>query len=101
MNLGGVATCKKGIGVQLFVIFQSIATLAVSLPKGPFTPYHNSSPSNFHQGTVFTRASKVDHLLEKLFKYWTWCPGGGGGCKGGAGHHLLPVTPCSRIGNKI
>ena len=47
--------------------------LHVSLPKGALTPCHNSSPSNFHQGTIFTRASKVGHFLEKLFKYLTLC----------------------------
>ena len=47
--------------------------LHVSSPQGALTPCHTSSPSNFHQGTVFTRASKIDHLLEKLFKYLTWC----------------------------
>ena len=45
--------------------------LHASSPKGALTPCHNSSPSNFHQGTVFTRASKVDHFLENLFKYLT------------------------------
>ena len=43
--------------------------LHVSSHKGPLTPCHNSFPSNFHQGT---RASKVDHFLEKLFKYLVW-----------------------------
>ena len=47
--------------------------LHVSSPKGPLTPCHTSSPSNCHQGTVFTRASKADHFLEKLFKYLTRC----------------------------
>ena len=37
----------------------------VSSPKEP--------PSNFDQGLVFTRASKTDHFLEKLFKYLTRC----------------------------
>ena len=37
------------------------------------TPCHNSSPRNPHQGTEFTRASKVDHFLEKLFKYLMRC----------------------------
>ena len=41
----------------------------VSSPKGALTPSHDPSPSNLHQGTVFTRASKVDQIVEKLFKY--------------------------------
>ena len=44
----------------------------VSSPKGAPKLCHNSSPSNLHQGTVFTRASKEDHFLEKWFKYLTW-----------------------------
>ena len=50
--------------------------LHVSLPKGPLTPCHNSSPSNLHQGTVFTRASEVDHLIEHLFNHLTLCTHG-------------------------
>ena len=50
--------------------------LHVSSPKGALTPCHNSSPSNFHQGPVFTRASKGDHFLENLFKYLTQCSRG-------------------------
>ena len=41
----------------------------VSSPQGALTPCHSSFPSNLHQGTAFTRASKADHFLEKLFKY--------------------------------
>ena len=46
--------------------------LHVSLPKWGLTPRHNSSSRNFHQGAVFARASKIDHYLEKLFKYLTY-----------------------------
>ena len=49
--------------------------LHVTSPNGALTPCH-SSPSNFHQGTVFTRASKEDHFLEKVFKYVTRCTNG-------------------------
>ena len=47
--------------------------LHVTSPKGALTSRHHSSPSNLRQGAVFTRASKVDHFLEKLFKYLTRC----------------------------
>ena len=43
---------------------------------GALTPCHSSSASSLHRGTVFTKASKVDHLLEKLFKYLTQCTHG-------------------------
>ena len=42
-------------------------------PDGALTPCHNASPGNLLQGTVFTRASKVDDFLEKLFKYLMQC----------------------------
>ena len=45
----------------------------VSSPKRALTPCHNSSPSNLHQGTVCTRASKVGHFLEKFLKQVTHC----------------------------
>ena len=57
----------------IFVIFQLVAArLHVRAP----TSCHNSSPSNFHQTTNFTRASKVDYFLEKSFKYLTRCEHG-------------------------
>ena len=34
----------------------------MSSPKGALTRCRTSSPSNFHHGTVFTKASKVDHF---------------------------------------
>ena len=43
--------------------------LHVSSPKAP-VPCHTSSPSNLRQGAVSTRASKIDHFLEKSFN----CP---------------------------
>ena len=64
---------------------------------GALTPCHNSSWSNFRQGTVFTRAAKVDHFLQKLFKYLTRCaravpkfPLGRGGSK--APRFVAPAT---------
>ena len=35
-----------------------------SSPRGALTPCHNSSPSNLHQGTVFTGAPKADCFRE-------------------------------------
>ena len=57
--------------MHYLVIFQPIA--AVVACEHPLTPCQNSLPGNFHQGTAFTRASTVDHTLEKLFKYLTQC----------------------------
>ena len=76
-----MATCKNGIGVQYLSSFSLLLHwLHVSSPKGALTPCHNSSHSNFHQGTVFTRASTVDHFLDKLFQLPddvpTQCPRG-------------------------
>ena len=48
----------------------------VSSPMLALTSCHNSSPSNFHSGTAFRKASKVDHFLEKLFTYLTRCAHG-------------------------
>ena len=53
----------------------------VSPPKGDPTPFQNpartlpepcqnSLPSNLHQGTTPTRASKADHFPEKSFKLY-------------------------------
>ena len=50
--------------------------LHVSSLKRALTPCHNSFSSNFHQGTIFPRGSKVDHFLEKLFKYMMSCAHG-------------------------
>ena len=50
--------------------------LHVSLPKGALIPSHNSSPSNFNQATIFTWASRLNHFLDKLFKYPTRCAHG-------------------------
>ena len=60
--------------MQSFVILPPVAALAAcELAQGGLTPCHDSSPSNLHQGTVFTRASKVDRFLGTLFKYPTQC----------------------------
>ena len=47
--------------------------LHVGSPQGAHTPSHKCSPSTLHQGTAFTRATKVDHLLKK---YPTRCAHG-------------------------
>ena len=66
------ARCMRGArAVRILPLSLLPHCLHVSSPKGALTPRKNSSPSNLHQGTLFTRASKVDHFPEKLFRYLT------------------------------
>ena len=56
---------KLGL-VRNIVIFQpAAAPAACELAQGGPHTRHTCSPSNLHQRTIFTRASKGDHLLEK------------------------------------
>ena len=78
--------CNVPLLAGLFVFFQHC--LHVSSPKEALTPCHDL-PSNPANSKVFTRASKVDHFVGKLFQYLTRCAnspyvcvwGGGRDCR--------------------